>query len=399
MRHAAVLCGLLLFPGCPPNTGPTPPPTGPGYDCAAQPAFRKGEVVRVANAIAGRYIVTLRERPAAPLRSLLHAASVGVTDVKTTNRGYAAQIAATALQRILADPEVAWVQEDGVKSVSPIPAALTPTWGLDRVDQRDLPLNGDYTPGADAALVNVAIVDTGVTPHPDFEGRLQLECFTAHAGGCSDFNGHGTHVAGTIGGKTWGVAKKARLWASRVLDGSGSGSDSDVIRGIEWVTAKKLANPAEDWVINMSLGGGASPALDRTTCDSLASGVIVVVASGNEHTDASGSSPARVRQAITVGASDRNDRQATFSNFGPLLDLYGPGVDIQSTQPNGGTATFSGTSMAAPHVAGGAALYLARHPGASPQDVRDGLVLLASHDKLSGLGSGSPNALLYVRAE
>jgi len=398
MKYAALLIAAAMFASCP---GVPPPDPNPGFDCAAQPAFVRGKVVKVANAIAGKYIVTLKAKPEAPLRSLIHAAAVGVTDVKTTGRGYAAQIAAQALHRLLADPNVAEVQEDGVKRVDPRPAEVTRAWGLDRIDQRDLPLDGQYSPGFDGgAGVNVFVVDTGVSDHPDFEGRLQPGClFTAHGGTCEDGHGHGTHVAGTIGGRLWGVVKKVTLWAIRVLDGSGSGSDSDVIRGIEAVAAWKRAHPESAAVINMSLGGGDSPALNRATCDAIAAGVVVAVAAGNESADANTSSPARVRQAITVGASDSSDRQASFSNYGVLLDLYAPGVGIESTQPGGGTATFSGTSMATPHVAGAAALYLARHPGASPQDVRDGLVLLASQEKLTGLGPGSPNSLLYVRAE
>jgi subtilisin family serine protease len=355
-------------------------------------------LVPVANAIAGRYIVVLKQKPEAPLRSLLHATEMGVQDVKTTSRGYAATIAAQALQRILADPNVAYVQEDGIKSVKPL-AGTAATWGLDRIDQRDLPLDGNYVPGADGAQINVAIVDTGISSHPDFEDRLQQDCFTAHGAVCADSHGHGTHVSGTVGGKTWGVAKKARLWAVRVLDAQGSGSDSDVIRGIEWVSNKANSDPLQKWVINMSLGGSPAPALDQATCSAIAAGVVVVVAAGNESQDASRSSPARVKQAITVGATDRADRQANFSNYGVLLDLYGPGVDVQSTIPGGGTDSYSGTSMASPHVAGGAALFLSRHLGSSPQDVRDGLVLYASKDKLSGLGAGSPNALLYTKEE
>lgn len=387
---------LVMLLGCP-KPEPPNPPDGGGYNCEAQPTL-KG-LVPSASAIAGRYIVVLKKKPEAPLRGLIHAAEMGVQEVKPMGRGYAATIAAQALQRILADPNVAYVQQDGVKRVTPLAAPqAVASWGLDRVDERDLPLDGEYAPGADGAGVNIAIIDTGITSHPDFAGRLATDCFSAH-GNCQDSHGHGTHVAATSAGSTFGIAKAATLHAVRVLDANGSGSDSDVIRGIEWVTQKKLQNPSQQWVANMSLGGSPSPALDAAVCESLAAGVVYAIAAGNESQPARTSSPARVMQALTVGASGPDDSQAYFSNYGPLLDIYAPGVDIKSATPAGGSTTMSGTSMASPHVAGGAALTLQRHPGSTPQGVADYLKLYATLDHLSGLGAGSVNALLYVKEE
>ena len=393
---------LLLVPFMAMATcGPKPPPPdGGGYDCDAQPQH-KG-LVPVANAIAGRYIVVLKDRASTKLIQPLMSAQ-GVDDVKAIKGGYAARLAAQALQRILADPNVQYVQPETWKYVKPLAGTPTASWGTDRCDQRLLPLDGNYDPGATGEGINVAIVDTGITNHPDYEDRLQTECFSAHSGGCRDFQGHGSHVAGTVAGVKWGVAKKAKLWAVRVLDSGGSGSDSDVIRGIDWVREKKLANPSEQWVLNMSLGGSPAPALDRATCQAIVAGVVVVAAAGNETDDARNSSPGRVRQALTVGATEiflRQDRQATFSNYGPLLDLYAPGVNIESTSNNGtGTNTFSGTSMASPHVAGGAALYLSRHPGSSAAQVAMGMVEASTKDVVVNPGEGSPNRMLYVKEE
>ena len=376
---------------------PKPTPTDPGYDCANQPTYKKGEVVKVANAIAGEYIVRLKDRTnrMQPLMAVQ-----GVTRVEKLEQGYAATIAKQALVKILEDPNVEVVFENGVKRVNPLPADATRSWGLDRIDQRDLPIDGQYTPGANGNGVNVAIVDTGRCLIPEeFGGRVSSDYFSAH-GSPEDGHGHGCHVQGTVGALTWGVAKEATLYGVRVLDENGSGSDSDVIRGIEWVITRKKAFPQLPWVINMSLGGGDSPALNATTCDAIAAGITVVMAAGNENANADTSSPGRVRQGITVGASTQQDARADFSNYGILLDLFAPGQDIRSTQPGGGNwASFSGTSMASPHVAGGAALYLQKHPSATPAEVRDALVSKATLDKLTGVGANSPNALLFVREE
>jgi subtilisin family serine protease len=401
LAMAALAVSILPWlPACPgtPIPIPTPPPTE-AYDCSNPPTLTG--LIASAHPIKDRYIVVLKRQAGARLAAsdvqAVAQGFPGVEQVQTFSRtisGFSAQITSTqALSRVLADSRVAYVQQEGRKSIRV-------TWGLDRVDQRDRPLSNTYDPGADGTGVNAAIIDTGVTAVADLEGRLSPDCFTAIAsGGCADGHGHGTHVAGTIGGKTWGVAKKATLYAARVLDANGSGTDTDVIRGIEWVTAKKQASPDSLWVANMSLGGDPAPALDQAVCDSIAAGVVHAVAAGNESADSRTSSPARVVQALTAGATDRNDAGASFTNFGPFVDLFAPGVDIESARPDGGSTTMSGTSMASPHVAGGAVLYLQRHPASTPEQVAAGLVAAASRDKLSGIGTGSPNLLLYVRED
>jgi len=273
--------------------------------------------------------------------------------------------------------------------------AETESWGIDRIDQRELPLDGVYEPGSSGVGSNIFVVDTGIGEHPDFGGRLVMEpCFTAHVfGGCDDMHGHGTHVAGTSAGTTFGVASGASLWRVRVLDANGSGTDVNVIEGIEWVVAQNQPHS----IINMSLGGGASPALDAAVCSAIEAGVVNAVAAGNESSDSYGGSPARVVQAITLAASDDRDRAASFSNYGLGVDLYMPGVDILSAQPGGGSAIFSGTSMSSPHAAGAAALVLGRNPEFTPAEVEAWLVENATQDVISGAPDGTTKALGYVR--
>jgi serine protease len=311
-------------------------------------------------------------------------------------RGFSVAMSATAAAALARSPGVRYVEQDSVREI--VETQSGATWGLDRIDQRDRPLDGAYAYDTTASLVNVYVIDTGIrSTHTDFGGRVSPIGFTAinDGGGTNDCNGHGTHVAATVGGDTYGVAKGVTLHAVRVLGCNGSGSTSGVIAGIEWVTANHL-KPA---VANMSLGGGASTALDDAVRNSIAAGVTYAIAAGNSNADACGSSPARVSQALTVGSSTSSDARSSFSNFGSCVDVFAPGSSITSAWYTSDTAinTISGTSMASPHVAGAAALYLASDPTAPASIVHAAVVNNASPDRLTGVGTGSPNRLLYSR--
>jgi len=309
-------------------------------------------------------------------------------------RGFTVAISATGAAALARDPRVRYVEQDSIMVA--VATQANATWGLDRIDQRDLPLNGAYTYNVTANTVHAYIIDTGIRrTHTQFGGRVSTSGFTSisDGNGTNDCNGHGTHVAATVGGATYGVAKEVTLHAVRVLDCTGSGSNSGVIAGVNWVTANHVS-PA---VANMSLGGGASTALDDAVRNSIASGVTYAIAAGNSNVTACNSSPARVSQALTVGSSTSSDARSSFSNFGTCVDLFAPGSSITSAWSTSDTATntISGTSMATPHVTGAAALYLASDPLASPATVHAAIVNNASANKLSDVGTGSPNRLLY----
>jgi len=307
--------------------------------------------------------------------------------------GFAAWMSDEQAVALSDDPRVKFVEEDSVMSATI--TQTNPPWGLDRTGQRDLPLNQTYSYTTTGSGVNAYIIDTGIrTTHMQFGGRASVG-FDAVGDGQNgqDCNGHGTHVSGTVGGSTFGIAKAVRLFAVRVLSCSGSGSNAGVIAGVDWVTANHIS-PA---VANMSLGGGVSAALDTAVRNSINSGVTYAIAAGNSNTNAANSSPARVAEAITVGATTMTDGRSSFSNFGSVVDIFAPGSSILSAWRTSDTATntISGTSMATPHVAGVAARFLQSNPTASPAAVRNELVAQATLNHLSGIPAGTANRLLF----
>ncbi|CRK56037.1 Alkaline serine exoprotease A precursor [Alloactinosynnema sp. L-07] len=313
-------------------------------------------------------------------------------------RGFSVTMSAQQARRLAADPAVSYVEQD--RAVKMLTDQLNPTWGLDRVDQRDLPLNQKYTYNNGASNVTAYIIDTGINyNHTDFGGRATFG-FDAFSDGQNgkDCQGHGTHVAGTVGGTTYGVAKEVKLKAVRVLNCQGGGSVSTEAAGVDWVTANAVL-PA---VANMSLYTGTanepSTVLDTAVKNSIAKGVTYVVAAGNFNDDSCKYSPQRVRETINVGNSTSSDARASTSSYGVCTDLYAPGSSIVSASHsnNSGTATMSGTSMASPHVAGGAALYLAGNAAATPAQVHQAIIDSSTPNKITNPGTGTPNRLLFV---
>jgi subtilisin family serine protease len=364
--------------------GAAPSPQGTIYGANAE------------GAVAGSYIVMLDQKADKQDLAKEYGGKLQRNYSSAINGFSASGLSETEAKRLAADPAVAKVVQNKKFSIDAT-QDNPPSWGLDRIDQADTAGDSRYTyPDGAGEGVTAYVIDTGVRiSHKDFEGRA-AHGFDAvdNDDSADDGNGHGTHVAGTIAGTAHGVAKKAKIVAVRVLDDNGSGTTEQVVAGIDWVT-KNHQGPS---VANMSLGGGADEALDEAVRKAIASGVTFGVAAGNESTDASQGSPARVKEAITVASSTKEDQQSEFSNFGETVDLYAPGSDITSAwnDSDEGTKTISGTSMATPHVVGAAAVYLAGHQDATPEQVATALTGGATPDKISNPSEGTPNKLLKV---
>lgn len=376
---------------------------------AACASAQAGQFIAAAaeNAVEDQYIVVFKANSLVPpgqmmaaseMRTLVeskvselakaHGATAG-QHFSAAVQGAVMRMSAKAAQRLANHPLVDIVEQDQVVSINA--TQNNATWGLDRIDQRSSSLDTKYNYNSTGAGVRAYVIDTGVNAHSDFGGRVQNGWdFVDNDGNSSDCQGHGTHVAGTVASSTWGVAKGATVVGVRVLNCSGSGTNSGVIAGIDWVAANHV-KPA---VANMSLGGGASTAVDNAVASLVSAGVTTVVAAGNDNANACNYSPARAPSAITVGSTAQGDARSYFSNYGSCVDIFAPGSSITSTSQSGGSTTMSGTSMASPHVAGVAALYLQANPNATPAQVEAGIEGSATTGAVSDV-QGSPNLLAY----
>jgi subtilisin family serine protease len=398
-RRALRLVVLAALPLAACSEGPVAPADEPQEQVQLAPVLAAVS----ADAIPNEYIVVLRELPARA-QGALQAVVLMLNDHGLSARfvyddaivGFAAYLTPHQLERVRRHPLVDYVEADQsvqVDATQIIPSSGHP-WGIDRIDQRNRPLSRSYTYNTTASNVYAYVIDTGIDAgHSEFGGRAS-NVYDAFGGNGNDCHGHGTHVAGTVGGTTWGVAKQVRLRGLRVLNCSGSGSTSGIIAAVNWVRTNR-SNPA---VANLSLGGGFSSALNSAINSLANSGVFVAVAAGNESTNACNRSPASASAAFTTAASTSSDRRASYSNYGSCVDAYAPGSSIRSAWIGSGSteiATISGTSMASPHVAGVAALYKAVNGNASSSSISSWLSSNATANVISGNRSGTPNRLLY----
>ncbi|MGA5472154.1 S8 family peptidase [Streptomyces arboris] len=377
----AAAAGVTLFGTS--FAGASPAPMGTVYGADAE------------TAVSGSYIVMLGEKADKSKLAKEYGGKLQRNYSSSINGFSASGLSETEAKRLAADPSVAKVVQNKKFTINAT-QENPPSWGLDRVDQTETAGDNAYTyPDSAGEGVTAYVIDTGVrVTHEDFEGRATSGFDAVDNDDADDGNGHGTHVAGTIAGAAHGVAKKAKIVAVRVLDDNGSGTTEQVIAGIDWVAA----NASGPSVANMSLGGGADPALDEAVQKAIAAGITFGVAAGNESSDAGQGSPSRVPEAITVASSTEGDEQSSFSNFGPVVDIYAPGSDITSTwnDSDTGTNTISGTSMATPHVVGAAAVYLAGNPDATPEAVATALTEGATPDAISNATEGTANKLLKI---
>jgi len=388
---AAISFSAVILFAC--SEGQTPTEMVPASGLADVIAAPSGQ------GIPNRYIVVFKQNlagPAAEAQRMVGQSQGTLRFVYTKAiKGFAADLSPRAVELLRADPSVALIEQDQVIKLETTQNNPV-NWGLDRIDQRNLPLSLSYTYNRTGAGVHFYGIDTGINlTHTDLAGRVGNGFDAVTAGGnAADCNGHGTHTATTAAGTTYGVAKSATVHPVRVLNCGGSGTTSGVIAGVDWVT-NNHQSPA---VANMSLGGGASTSLDQAVANSVASGVVYAVSAGNSNVSACTQSPARTPSALTVAASNKTDHRASFSNFGTCVDIFAPGVNITAgwIGSNTATATASGTSMSAPHVAGTALQYLEANPSATPAQVANAITSNASMGKIINPGSGSPNRLLYM---
>ncbi|MGH7754434.1 MAG: S8 family peptidase [Gemmatimonadales bacterium] len=387
LATAAALAFALA--ACQEPSSPTRADASP--ELAAQGGGQHGDV------IPGQFIVVFNENvsDASTVAAGL-ARSYGATVLHRYSavlKGFAARLSPQAVEALARNPNVAYIEPDRVVTLETTQNmdANGDPWGLDRIDERALPLSRTYTYTATGSGVRVYIIDTGIaTSHSQFGGRAS-NVYDAFGGNGQDCHGHGTHVAGTVGASTWGVAKSSLPRGVRVLNCSGSGSTSGIIAGLDWVRVNHIKPAAA----NMSLGGGFSSSLNTATTNLWNAGVFVAVAAGNSNANACNFSPASASGAFTTASSTRTDAKSSFSNWGSCVEAYAPGSSIKSTWLNGGTNTISGTSMASPHVAGVSALYKATFGDASSSTIRTWIINNATTGVITGNPSGTPNRLLY----